>query len=157
MLQGMNPVNQKEVDQKMFDLDGSDNKGKLGANAILAVSMAACKVCLMHDSLPPSHRHANQPIMILLYHIMLSQISNLPLSARCHAEANRHVLTRSLHAVRLPNHAEEVTSVDAFVKAISNIDSLVVCATGWSCREGCASVQALGRPGWQCKAGNHSP
>lgn len=54
MLQGMNPVNQKEVDQKMFDLDGSDNKGKLGANAILAVSMAACKVCLMHHSLPPS-------------------------------------------------------------------------------------------------------
>jgi hypothetical protein len=72
MLQGMNPVNQKEVDQKMFDLDGSDNKGKLGANAILAVSMAACKVCLMHDSLPPSHRRANKPIIILLYHIMLS-------------------------------------------------------------------------------------
>jgi len=36
----------------MFDLDGSDNKGKLGANAILAVSMAACKVCPMHHSLP---------------------------------------------------------------------------------------------------------
>ena len=44
MLQGLNPVNQKEVDQKMFDLDGTDNKGKLGANAILAVSMATCKV-----------------------------------------------------------------------------------------------------------------
>ena len=44
MLQGLNPVNQKEVDQKMIDLDGTDNKAKLGANAILAVSMAACKV-----------------------------------------------------------------------------------------------------------------
>ena len=44
MLQGMNPINQKEVDQKMFDLDGTENKGKLGANAILAVSMAVCKV-----------------------------------------------------------------------------------------------------------------
>lgn len=74
MVQGMNPVNQKEVDQKMFDLDGSDNKGKLGANAILAVSMAACKVCLMHHSLPPSHRHANEPIIILLYHIMMSHV-----------------------------------------------------------------------------------
>lgn len=42
--QGLNPVNQKEVDQKMFELDGTDNKGKLGANAILAVSMATCKV-----------------------------------------------------------------------------------------------------------------
>ena len=28
----------------MFDLDGTENKGKLGANAILAVSMAAAKV-----------------------------------------------------------------------------------------------------------------
>lgn len=42
--QGMNPVNQKEIDQKMIDLDGTDNKGKLGANAILAVSMAVAKV-----------------------------------------------------------------------------------------------------------------
>lgn len=45
-VQGLDPRNQKEVDQKMFDLDGTDNKGKLGANAILAVSMAACKVCI---------------------------------------------------------------------------------------------------------------
>lgn len=40
----MNPVNQKELDDKMRELDGTDNKGKLGANAILAISMAVCKV-----------------------------------------------------------------------------------------------------------------
>lgn len=40
----MNPINQKEIDDKMRALDGTDNKGKLGANAILAVSMAVCKV-----------------------------------------------------------------------------------------------------------------
>lgn len=40
----MNPVNQTEVDAKMKELDGTPNKGKLGANAILAVSMAVCKV-----------------------------------------------------------------------------------------------------------------
>ncbi len=40
----MNPINQKELDEKMKELDGTDNKGKLGANAILAVSMAICKV-----------------------------------------------------------------------------------------------------------------
>lgn len=51
MVQGLNPVNQKEVDQKMFDLDGTDNKGKLGANAILAVSMATCKVHTVTASL----------------------------------------------------------------------------------------------------------
>lgn len=55
--QGLNPVNQKEVDQKMFELDGTDNKGKLGANAILAVSMATSKVlrqlnAFLHWSFP---------------------------------------------------------------------------------------------------------
>lgn len=45
LLQGMNPVNQKEIDEKMKELDGTPNKGKLGANAILAVSIAVCKVC----------------------------------------------------------------------------------------------------------------
>jgi hypothetical protein len=40
----MDVSNQTEIDQKMIELDGTDNKGKLGANGILAVSMAACRV-----------------------------------------------------------------------------------------------------------------
>lgn len=40
----MNPIDQVAIDNKMKELDGTDNKGKLGANAILAVSMAVCKV-----------------------------------------------------------------------------------------------------------------
>jgi len=35
--------NQRALDQCMIDLDGSDNKGNLGANALLAISLAACK------------------------------------------------------------------------------------------------------------------
>ena len=35
----------KEIDQAMIDLDGTDNKGKLGANAILGVSLAVAKMC----------------------------------------------------------------------------------------------------------------
>ena len=34
---------QREIDQAMIDLDGTDNKGKLGANAILGVSLAVAK------------------------------------------------------------------------------------------------------------------
>jgi enolase len=45
-LQGKDPTQQKEIDDAMIALDGTDNKGKLGANAILAVSMAVAKVCL---------------------------------------------------------------------------------------------------------------
>ena len=42
--QGMDPRDQTAVDEKMKSLDGTDNKGKLGANAILAVSLAVAKV-----------------------------------------------------------------------------------------------------------------
>ena len=42
-LQGVDALNQIEVDQIMLDLDGTANKQKLGANAILAVSLATAK------------------------------------------------------------------------------------------------------------------
>lgn len=40
---GQNPSDQAATDQMMIDLDGTANKSKLGANAILAVSLAAAK------------------------------------------------------------------------------------------------------------------
>lgn len=48
----MNPVDQKAIDDKMRELDGTDNKGKLGANAILAVSMAMCKAGAAEKGVP---------------------------------------------------------------------------------------------------------
>ena len=39
-LKGMDPFDQAKIDQTMIDLDGTPNKGRLGANAILGVSMA---------------------------------------------------------------------------------------------------------------------
>jgi len=42
-LAGMDATNQRALDQKMIDLDGTDNKSHLGANAILAVSMAVAR------------------------------------------------------------------------------------------------------------------
>merc|ERR1719263_242257 len=42
-LKGMDVKDQRKLDKKMNEIDGTPNKGKLGANAILGVSMAACK------------------------------------------------------------------------------------------------------------------
>jgi enolase len=42
-LEGEDASNQAEIDRLMIELDGTDNKGRLGANAILAVSMAAAR------------------------------------------------------------------------------------------------------------------
>eukprot|EP01111_Echinosteliopsis_oligospora_P011409 TRINITY_DN375_c0_g1_i1.p1 TRINITY_DN375_c0_g1~~TRINITY_DN375_c0_g1_i1.p1 ORF type:complete len:432 (-),score=120.06 TRINITY_DN375_c0_g1_i1:50-1345(-) len=40
---GMDPTKQTEIDNKLLQLDGTDNKSKYGANAILGVSLAVCK------------------------------------------------------------------------------------------------------------------
>ena len=42
-LLGVDFDDQRALDQRMIELDGTDNKGRLGANAILAVSLAAAK------------------------------------------------------------------------------------------------------------------
>ena len=42
-LKNLNPENQQEIDKIMIELDGTENKSKLGANAILGVSMAVCR------------------------------------------------------------------------------------------------------------------
>ncbi len=43
---------QVEIDQKMIELDGTDNKGNLGANAILGVSLAAARAAAEAHGLP---------------------------------------------------------------------------------------------------------
>lgn len=45
-------ADQTGIDQVMLDLDGTPNKGKLGANALLAVSMAVAKAAAEESSLP---------------------------------------------------------------------------------------------------------
>jgi len=47
-LEGLDASEQRELDTIMRELDGTDNKGKLGANAILAVSMAAARAVADH-------------------------------------------------------------------------------------------------------------
>ncbi|MDQ7792075.1 MAG: phosphopyruvate hydratase [Clostridia bacterium] len=49
---GMDAVDQLGIDMTMIDLDGTENKGKLGANAILAVSMATAKAAAETLGLP---------------------------------------------------------------------------------------------------------
>jgi enolase len=49
---GMNAENQRAIDQAMIDLDGTENKSKLGANAILGVSLAVAKAAAMSVDMP---------------------------------------------------------------------------------------------------------
>ena len=49
---GKNPFNQKEIDLIMLDKDGTSNKSKLGANAILSVSLANARACANYEKEP---------------------------------------------------------------------------------------------------------
>jgi enolase len=51
-LQGMDGADQMALDQALIALDGTDNKGKLGANAILGVSMASARAAAEAFGLP---------------------------------------------------------------------------------------------------------
>src|SRR5580704_7891106 len=51
-LYGWDVTDQRGLDKAMIDIDGSPNKSKLGANAILAVSLAAAKAAAQTAGLP---------------------------------------------------------------------------------------------------------
>ncbi|PIZ72053.1 phosphopyruvate hydratase [Candidatus Peregrinibacteria bacterium CG_4_10_14_0_2_um_filter_43_11] len=44
--------NQREIDQRLIEMDGTSNKGNFGANAILGFSLAVSKVAAMEESIP---------------------------------------------------------------------------------------------------------
>jgi len=51
-LKGMSVIEQKALDDKMKEIDGTPNKSKLGANAVLGVSLAACKAGAIAKGVP---------------------------------------------------------------------------------------------------------
>jgi enolase len=60
-LREMDPGDQLEIDQTLIELDGTPNKGKLGANAILGVSMAVARAAAMDHEMP-LYRYLGGPL-----------------------------------------------------------------------------------------------
>ena len=52
LLSGMDADDQVHIDSMMIELDGTENKGRLGANALLGVSLAVAKAAAMDAGLP---------------------------------------------------------------------------------------------------------
>ena len=59
VLIGFDTDKQKELDYKLIELDGTPNKSRLGANAILGVSMAYLKACAL-DQNKPLYKYVNE-------------------------------------------------------------------------------------------------
>ncbi|MFH1663890.1 MAG: phosphopyruvate hydratase [archaeon] len=51
-LKGMNPEEQKEIDNTLIELDGTENKSVLGANAVVSVSMAVARLGAKAKEIP---------------------------------------------------------------------------------------------------------
>ena len=64
-LRGTNPFDQLAIDKAMIDLDGTDNKSRLGANAILSVSMATARAAANSRNLPLYQYLGNEKSMTL--------------------------------------------------------------------------------------------
>ena len=52
ILSGLDPLEQIKIDRALIELDGTPNKSRLGANAILGVSLAVAKAAAMDSGLP---------------------------------------------------------------------------------------------------------
>lgn len=52
LLVGRDAYDQKRIDQLMIEADGTENKSKLGANALVAVSMAVCRAAARSQKIP---------------------------------------------------------------------------------------------------------
>jgi enolase len=116
-LLGMDPEEQVIIDQTMIDLDGTENKANLGANAILGVSMAVARACSdeldvplyrylggTHAHLLPvplmniinGGKHADNPVDFQEFMIMPVGAETFSEALRCGAEIF-HALKKKLH------------------------------------------------------------
>ncbi len=103
-LRGIYPHQQAEIDQLMLDLDGTPNKARLGANAILGVSMAAARAAAIDAGLPlyaylggPGATRLPVPMMNILNggkhadnNVDFQEFMVMPLGAPSFAEALRY-------------------------------------------------------------------
>jgi len=73
-LLGMNALDQREIDRILLDLDGTENKARLGANAILGVSMATAHAASQNAGLP-LYRYLGGPFARILPVPMMNVIN----------------------------------------------------------------------------------
>lgn len=102
-LKGLSPVDQGLIDQTMIDIDGTTNKARLGANAILGVSLATAKAAALCCGLPlyrylggPSAHTLPVPMMNILNggahsdnNVDLQEFMVMPVGARSFGDALR--------------------------------------------------------------------
>jgi len=138
-ISGMDALDQVAIDNVLIDLDGTANKSRLGANALLAVSLAVAKAAAQDVGLPlyryvggvyartlpvpmmnivNGGKHADNPIDIQEFMIMPVGAGTLADGVRMGSEVF-HMLQKELHAA---GHSTNVGDEGGFAPNLSSAD-----------------------------------
>jgi enolase len=141
-LTGLDATDQRMIDMLMIDLDGTENKSRLGANAILGVSLAVAKAAAEFSSMPlyryvgganarilptpmmniiNGGAHADNPIDIQEFMIMPVSAESIADSVRMGAEVF-HALKKTLHDA---GHNTNVGDEGGFAPNIGSTDEAI--------------------------------
>ena len=141
-LAGMDATDQRLIDTLMIDLDGTDNKSRLGANAILGVSLAVAKAAAESSALPlyrylgganarilptpmmniiNGGAHADNPIDIQEFMIMPVSAESISDAVRMGAEVF-HALKKTLHDA---GHNTNVGDEGGFAPNLASTDEAI--------------------------------
>jgi enolase len=121
-IEGLDATAQREIDRQLIDIDGTENKANLGANALLGISLAVARAAALSVGVP-LYRYLGGPVQTTLPVPMMNVINGgkhaegalqfqeimiVPLGAPSFAEAVRygsetfHALGKLLHDRHLP-------------------------------------------------------
>ena len=142
---GLDAQEQAFIDQTMIDLDGTDNKSRLGANAILAVSMAVAKAAAEESGLPlyryfggmspmqmpvpmmniiNGGEHANNSLDIQEFMVMPVGAANIREAIRCGAEifhSLKNLLNKAGHSTAVGDEGGFAPNLGSHFEALQII------------------------------------
>lgn len=145
-LKGKSALDQKKVDETMIELDGTANKGRLGANGMLAVSMAVCRAAAISQETPlwkhigALHKNKNFTLPVPMANIInggkhadnkidFQEFMIAPMGAKSFSEGLRWI-TEIFHALKTilkkKGHVTAVGDEGGFAPNLGNEESLEV-------------------------------
>lgn len=147
-IEGLDATAQREIDEKLIELDGTPNKANLGANAILGVSLAVARAAAVSLSMPlfrylggPSAATLPVPMMNVINGgkhasgaLQFQECMIVPVGAPSEAEAVRygsevfHALGRLLHDRGLPTQVGDEGGYAPPLETLQQALDLIVAA-----------------------------
>ena len=104
-LRDKNPTQQQEIDQQLIGLDGTENKSRLGANAMLAVSLAVARTAASSQGIPLFQHIARQ--VDSAPHLMPTPMMNV-INGGEHADNNLDIQEFMIMPISAPSFHEAI-------------------------------------------------